>query len=260
MELLVIGIAACLVSGLTLFSGFGLGTVLTPVFALFFPVTLAVAATAVVHFANNLFKLGLMARQADWRVAIRFSIPAALAAVVGAGLLSWFDRLPVLLRYSLGGGMHEITVVKAVIGGLIIAFALLELSPRFQALVLPPRYLFWGGLLSGFFGGLSGNQGAFRSAFLIKTGLSKEAFVATGAVSVVIVDAVRLVVYGVTFLAEHFARSQELMIPVAVGIACAFIGAVLGKRLLRKITLRAVQVVVAVMMLLVGGGLAAGLI
>ncbi|MGH8525978.1 MAG: hypothetical protein ACREXY_17780 [Gammaproteobacteria bacterium] len=40
MELLVIGIAACLVSGLTLFSGFGLGTVLTPVFALFFPVTL----------------------------------------------------------------------------------------------------------------------------------------------------------------------------------------------------------------------------
>ena len=50
------------------------------------------------------------------------------------------------------------------------------------------------------------------------------------------------------------------MIPVVVGIACAFIGAVLGKRLLRKITLRAVQVVVAVMMLLVGGGLAAGLI
>ncbi|MGH8490132.1 MAG: TSUP family transporter [Gammaproteobacteria bacterium] len=187
----------------------------------------------------------------------RFSIPAALAAVVGAGLLSWFDRLPVLLRYSLGGGMHEITVVKAVIGVLIIAFALLELSPRFQALVLPPRYLFCGGLLSGFFGGLSG---AFRSAFLIKAGLSKEAFVATGVVSAVIVDAVRLVVYGVTFLAEHFARSQELIIPVVVGTACAFIGAVLGKRLLRKITLRAVQVVVAVMMLLVGGGLATGLI
>ncbi len=83
---------------------------------------------------------------------------------------------------------------------------------------------------------------------------------ATSVVSAVIVDAVRLVVYGVTFLAEHFAQSQELMIPVVVGIACAFIGAVLGKRLLRKITLRAVQVVVAVMMLLVGGGLAAGLI
>jgi uncharacterized membrane protein YfcA len=260
MELLVIGLAACLASGLTLFSGFGLGTVLTPVFALFFPVTLAVAATAVVHFANNLFKLGLMARQADWRVVVRFSLPAALAAVAGASLLSWFDRLPVLLRYPLAGEMHEITVVKAVIGVLIVTFALLELSPRFQALALPPRFLFLGGVLSGFFGGLSGNQGAFRSAFLIKAGLSKEAFVATGVVSAVIVDAVRLAVYGVAFLAEHFARSRELMAPIAVGMACAFVGAVLGKRLLRKITLRAVQIVVAVMMLLVGGGLAAGLI
>jgi hypothetical protein len=226
MELLVIGLAACLVSGLTLFSGFGLGTMLTPVFALFFPVTLAMAATAVVHFANNLFKLGLMARQADWRVVARFSFPAALAAIAGASLLSWFDRLPVLLHYPLGEGMHEITLVKAVIGVLIIAFALLELSTRFQALALPSRYLFWGGLLSGFFGGLSGNQGAFRSAFL----------------------------------AEHFARSRELMAPVGVGMACAFVGAVLGKRLLRKITLRAVQLVVAVMMLVVGGGLAAGLV
>jgi uncharacterized membrane protein YfcA len=260
MELLVIGIAACLVSGLTLFSGFGLGTVLTPVFALFFPVTLAVAATAVVHFANNLFKLGLMARQADWRVVARFSLPAALAAVVGASLLSWFDRLPVLLRYPLAGEMHEITVVKAVIGLLIIVFALLEFSPRFQALALPPRFLFLGGLLSGFFGGLSGNQGAFRSAFLIKAGLSKEAFVATGVVSAVIVDAVRLVVYGVAFLGEHFAKSQELAMPVAVGTVSAFLGAVFGKRLLRNVTLRAVQLVVAVMMLLVGGGLAAGLV
>lgn len=260
MELLVIGLAACLVSGLTLFSGFGLGTVLTPVFALFFPVTLAVAATAIVHFTNNLFKLGLMGRQADWRVVVRFSLPAAIAAVAGASLLSWFDRLPALYRYPLGDGMHEITTVKAVIGLLIIVFALLELSARFQTLALPPRFLFVGGLLSGFFGGLSGSQGAFRSAFLIKAGLSKEAFVATGVVSAVIVDAVRLVVYGIAFLADHFARSRELMMPVIVGMVSAFVGAVLGKRLLRKVTLRAVQITVAVMMLLVGGGLTAGLI
>jgi hypothetical protein len=35
-------------SGLTLFSGFGLGTVLMPAFAVFFPVPTAIAATAVV--------------------------------------------------------------------------------------------------------------------------------------------------------------------------------------------------------------------
>lgn len=77
MELLSIAVVALLASGLTLFSGFGLGTILTPVFALFFPVTLAVAATAVVHFANNLFKLALLARAADWAVVLRFGVPAA---------------------------------------------------------------------------------------------------------------------------------------------------------------------------------------
>lgn len=46
--------------------------------------------------------------------------------------------------------------------------------------------------MSGFFGGLSGNQGAFRSAFLIKAGLSKDAYIATGVVAAVIVDLTRL--------------------------------------------------------------------
>ena len=260
MDLIIIGLAAGLASALTLFSGFGLGTVLTPVFALFFPVPLAVAATAVVHFANNLFKLALLARQADWRVVARFGVPAALAALIGASLLTGFDRLPPLVEYQLAGAMHEITAVKAVIGLLIIVFAGLELSPRVQAWAIPARYLPLGGALSGFFGGLSGNQGALRSAFLIRLGLSKEAFVATGVVSAVIVDASRLLVYGTGFLAEQFSRSQELLLPVAVGTGCAFAGVVIGKRFLQKVTLRAVQRIVAGMLLLVGGGLVTGLI
>ena len=260
MELIIIGLAAGLASALTLFSGFGLGTVLTPVFALFFPIPLAVAATAVVHFANNLFKFGLMARQADWHVVYRFGFPAALAALGGAFLLTWVDRLPALASYALGGTMHDITAVKVVIGLLIAVFALLELSPRFQKLALPPRWLPFGGALSGFFGGLSGNQGALRSAFLLKIGLTKEAFVATGVVSAVVVDASRLIVYGTGFMAEHFSRSQELALPVAVGTACAFAGAVIGKRVLHKVTLRTVQVVVAIAMLMVGTALIAGII
>jgi uncharacterized protein len=117
-----------------------------------------------------------------------------------------------------------------------------------------------GGALSGFFGGLSGNQGALRSAFLIKAGLSKDAFVATGVVSAVIVDATRLLVYGASFMASHLAQSREVVAPVVVAVLCAFAGAVLGKRLLQKVTLRAVQRVVAGMMLLIGAGLATGLI
>src|SRR3954453_2200735 len=216
MELFLIGIAALLTAGLTLFSGFGLGTILMPVFALFFPVPLAIAITAVVHFANNIFKFVLMAKQANWRVVARFSGPAAIAAMIGANLLNLFEEMPVVASYTLGRATFEVTIVKAVIGVLIVAFALLELWPRFQALAFTPRWLPLGGALSGFFGGLSGNQGALRSAFLLKAGLSKDAFVATGVVSAVIVDAVRLVVYGTGFMADHFTQSQELLAPIVV--------------------------------------------
>src|SRR5687767_9924140 len=133
MELVLIGVVALLTAGLTLFSGFGLGTVLMPVFALFFPVPLAIAATAVVHFVNNIFKFGLMAKKADWRVVLRFSLPAAIAAMAGASLLNLFDSMPVIATYTFGGSPFRITVIKAVIGTLIVVFALLELWPKFQA-------------------------------------------------------------------------------------------------------------------------------
>lgn len=260
MELVLIGFAALLAAGLTLFSGFGLGTILMPVFALFFPVPLAIAATAVVHFANNLFKLGLMAKQADWHVVLRFGIPAVAAAFAGAALLNLFDRMPVLARYTLGGSVFEIMAVKAVIGALIAVFALLELWPRFQSIAFPARWLPLGGVFSGFFGGLSGNQGALRSAFLIKAGLSKEAFVATGIISAVIVDAARLIVYGAGFMAGNLAQSQEMAAPVAVGVICAFTGSFLGMRVLQKITLRTLQIIVAAAMLFIGAGLIVGLV
>ena len=148
MELVLIGAAALLASTLTLFSGFGLGTMMTPVFALFFPLPLAIAATAVVHLASNLFKVGLLARNADARVVALFGLPAALAALAGASVLGAVDRLPVLDHYVLAGRAYEITAIKALIGALIVVFAVLELSPRFAALAFPPRWLLLGRVLS----------------------------------------------------------------------------------------------------------------
>lgn len=132
--------------------------------------------------------------------------------------------MPVIASYSLGGSTHEITAVKAVIGVLIVVFALLELWPRFQTLAFPRRWLPLGGVLSGFFGGLSGNQGALRSAFLLKAGLTKEAFVATGVVSAVIVDAARLATYGTGIMASHLGQSREIIASVVVGTVCASSG------------------------------------
>ncbi|MEY2655882.1 MAG: hypothetical protein RLZZ524_2910 [Pseudomonadota bacterium] len=261
MDVLVVCVTALIASALTLFSGFGLGTILTPAFALFFPVATAVAMTAVVHLANNLFKIGLVGRDADWAVVRRFGLPAALAAMVGAMLLSTVSALPPWHSYELMGRLHEITPVKATIGVVIIAFALLELSSAFARLAFAPRWLAVGGLTSGFFGGLSGNQGALRSAFLVKAGLSKESYVGTNAVCAVVVDTLRLAVYGVAGHAS-WASQMDKHTALAVGAATlsAFVGAYVGKHLLRKVTLRFVELTVAVLMVLIGSALATGLI
>lgn len=256
----MIGLVAFIASGITLFSGFGLGTVLMPVFAVFFPVPLAIAATALVHFANNIFKFVLMAKHTNWQVVARFSIPATFAAIIGATLLNLFDQMPLLGSYVLGGSIFEISVIKIIIGLLIVFFALFELSPWLQELKLPDKWLPIGGVLSGFFGGLSGNQGALRSAFLLQAGLSRDAFVATSAVSATLVDITRLIIYGTGFLSAHFTKSQELITLVVVGTICAFIGTFVGKRFLQRVTLKVVRITVATVMLLIGLGLIAGFV
>src|SRR3989304_1088639 len=106
MEYIVIPVIALFVSALTLFSGFGLGTVLMPAFALFFPVPVAIAATAVVHLANNIFKVFLVGRKADWNIVARFAIPGVITAMIGAALLDLIAGMPPLSTYPLGGQIH----------------------------------------------------------------------------------------------------------------------------------------------------------
>jgi len=111
MEYLIVCAVALFASGLTLFSGFGLGTILTPVFAVFFPVPVAVGATAVVHLANNLFKIFLVGRSANKKIIIRFGIPAVLAALLGAFLLTYVSAFPAIASYQLGGHVHDVTLI-----------------------------------------------------------------------------------------------------------------------------------------------------
>jgi uncharacterized membrane protein YfcA len=103
MEYLIVCTTALFASGLTFFSGFGLGALLMPVLAVFFPVPIAVGATAAVHLANNLFKLFLIGRSADKDIIIRSGIPAVLSALVGASLLTCVSSLPAITSYRLWG-------------------------------------------------------------------------------------------------------------------------------------------------------------
>lgn len=260
MEYAVVCTVAVLVSGLTLVSGFGLGTVLMPAFALFFPVPVAIAATAVVHLATNVFKVLLVGRMADWGVVARFALPGAAAAVLGASLLGVVAGVAPVASYELAGHELEVTAVGLVVGVLIVAFAVLELVPAVSRLQIERRYLPVGGIVSGFFGGLSGNQGALRATFLIKAGLDTQAYVGTSTVSAVVVDVARLAVYGIAFLSADVAEVAQIWPLVAAACLAAFLGAVLGARVVQKVTLRTLHLVVAVMLIGVGTGLALGLL
>ena len=114
-----------------------------------------------------------------------------------------------------------------------------------------------GGILSGFFGGLSGHQGALRSAFLIKAGLSKESFVATGIVVSMFIDFTRLSVYASKITTYTLYENKVLLISATL---CAIAGAYLGNQLLKKVTLKFLQVFVAVLLLLVAIALGMGII
>ena len=257
MELLIVCIASLLASALTLFSGFGLGTLLMPVVALFFPLDLAIAMTAMVHLANNLFKIGLLGRKAEGSVLLKFGLPAIAAAFVGAALLTYLGAVNPIYEYHALGGNRQVSVLKLIIGVLIISFVVLELSPIFSKAALDQKWLPLGGIISGFFGGLSGHQGAFRSMFLIKAGLEKETFIATGIVLAVMVDLSRMVIYGVSVSAHGNPVEWPLVIGASIS---AFAGAYVGAQMLKKVTLQSVQLMVSALLIVVGCGLIAGVL
>ena len=253
MEYIIIVLVALGASMLTFFAGFGLGTILTPAFILFLPVELAVAATAIVHFLNNLFKLTLIGKQIDWQVTFKFGLPAIVGAYFGAQLLGSLSRIDASV-YILG---IETTTLNMLIALLILFFSLFELIPKLSKLQLHTKWLIPGGLISGFFGGLSGHQGALRSAFLLKTGLNKASFIATGVMIACLIDTIRISTYLSTFNTQRIEESINLILLATVS---AFIGAIIGKQLLKKVTIHALQNLVGVLMMIIAVMLFFGLI
>ena len=260
-SLVLVGLAAFFSAGLTMYSGFGLGTLMLPVFALFFPIEVAVVATALVHGANNVFKVSLLGKFADWSVVLKFGVPAIIAAIIGASLLGWISQYQLTFNFQFAGVTAQTSPVKMVIGALMFFFAIFELLPRFRRMEFDRRFLPLGGILSGFFGGLSGHQGALRSAFLAKVGLTTERFVGSNAVIGFAVDMVRIATYGLLlwFAGSGFGQFDGWSL-VATGSIAAFAGVLVAKRLLHKVTMQSIQTLVGILLFGVAIGLMTGLI
>lgn len=232
MNILVILFITFLTAGLTLLTGFGLGTVMTPVFTFFYDVKIAILMVAIIHFLNNLLKLGLFWKEVDLSVIRRFGIISIVGALLGAFLQ--------LYIYSDG--------LKIFLGIVLIILGGRELLPQRKKWTMPKKIDFLGGLASGLLGGLVGNQGAIRSAYLLNYNISKETFIATGTMIACLVDVSRIPVY----LIYHHQLLLDKWKILSVVTIVTFIGTIIGKRLLKRVSLENFKKLVAVMVVILG--------
>ncbi|MBL30125.1 MAG: hypothetical protein CMC81_02610 [Flavobacteriaceae bacterium] len=257
MDILIISLVTFFAAILTFFSGFGLGTILTPIMILYFPIELAVSFTGIVHFTNNIFKIFIVGKHVNKEVLIRFGLPAILSAFIGSFILFQLNGGTIIYSYDFFGKIFNVQLLKFVISILLLIFALIELVPFFKNLKFEKKTLPLGGFLSGFFGGLTGNQGALRSAFLIKANLNKREFIGTTVLISLLVDVSRIGVYS-SNLFNYDLSSYYLLgfCAICSGIS----GSIIGNLLLKKITLELIQIFVAGLIILIAFGLLIGII
>jgi uncharacterized protein len=257
MDIIVIALVAFGASVLTFFSGFGLGTLLFPAMMLFFPVMESMFLTAVVHFLNNIFKIALVRKHVNIPIALKFGLPAMLGSFFGSYALIYTVPPDPIFIYHLGSHECVVDSVKILIGLLLVFFAMFEILPRLKNLKFEQSRIVEGGLVSGLFGGLTGHQGALRSAFLVKFDLSKEVFIATGIAIAFAVDITRIPMY---FQSVGDSVINDNSVLLSVTVLAAFSGAFLGNRMLKKVTIEAVKNIIAIFILSIAIAMIAGVL
>lgn len=224
--------AAAAAGAIAAVSGFGIGSILTPLLANFVGMKLAVAVVSVPHFLGTALRLALIREHIDRKVLLTFGITSAIGGLAGALLHVWLRS--VVLSYVLG---------------VLLVFAGLMGVSRLGERVRFGRTAGWvAGALSGIFGGLVGNQGGIRSAALLGFDVSKESFVATATAIALLVDVFRMPVYAATQYRSLLAAWPEMLV-ATVGVV---IGTLAGKPLLKRIPERSYRVIVSAIILALG--------
>ena len=193
-------------------AGFGIGSLLTPLLATRLGAASAIAAVAIPHAAATALRFWRLRRAVDWRVVRSFGLLSAGGGLAGALL---YARL-------------SSRILTIVLGILLVATAVAGLTgwaTRWRATGTRAAVL---GLLSGFFGGIAGNQGGLRAAALLGFGLGPAAYVATSTTVALLVDAARTPIY----VWRGGAALVELASPIAVATLGVLVGTLLGERLL----------------------------
>jgi hypothetical protein len=232
INILIPVVAAFLSASLTLMTGFGLATILTPIFLIFYDVKMAILIVAVVHLMNNILKVSLFGSHISIDILKRFGLLTLVGALVGAFLQGRMDS----------------SIVKVLLGVSLIFLGLKEAVGFGEKLRLPQKIDFIGGFLSGILGGFVGNQGAIRSAYLLNYNIPKETFVATAAIIASVVDVTRIPVY----VYSNKDALADNMILLIITNESAFTGKFSCKIFLKKISLKTFKIYVAAAIVIIG--------
>jgi len=229
---LVVAVAALLAGVVAAISGFGIGSLLTPAFALQAGTKAAVAAVAIPHLVGTLQRYWILRRHVDRRVLLAFGLTSAAGGLAGALAHAWLSS----------------RLLAVIFGGLLILAATAE-ATGWMAKVRWGRQAAWiAGAVSGAFGGLVGNQGSIRSAAMLGFDVPKESFVATATAIGLFVDAARLPVY----LATQWSDIVEQWPQVALAIVGVCIGTAIGSRVLERIPRPVFRRIVALLLFALG--------
>jgi uncharacterized membrane protein YfcA len=213
-------------------SGFGVGTILTPILLFFLPFTQTILLVCILHWFHDIGKLFFFHRGIDWKLFLYFGIPSIIAGFVGALLVT----------------PEQSTVLSSLLGlFLVISVGMLFYVPEF---VLPYTWLngLIGGLLSGFFAGIFGIRGAVRSLFLSVFDLRKAIFLGTTSIIGLLLDSVRLI----TYFFRGLSVPAYLYWAMIVFIPVSFFGTFVGQIIVKKIPQERFRMVVLIFLLFVG--------
>jgi len=208
-------LVAALAGGVAAVSGFGIGSLLTPLFAGRYGAKLAVAIVSVPHLVATAARFFGLRQHLDRRVFLNFGILSAAGGLLGA-LLNARANSPML---------------AIVFGGLLIFAGISGLTGFIDRMHFGRRMAWVAGALSGFFGGLVGNQGGIRSAALLGFDIRKETLVATATAVALMVDGARMPVY-LTLETRGVLSAWPVLVTSVIGV---LLGTFWGVRLLRRI-------------------------
>ena len=230
--LLGVFILAVLSGGTASVAGFGIGSLLTPLLAATFGTATAVAAVAIPHAAATALRCWRLRANIDWSVLRGFGLLSAAGGLVGALLYTRFSNDALTLTL----GLLLLSTALA---------TLVDLPSRVRVTRIVVGVL---GLLSGFFGGLAGNQGGLRAAAMLSLSLSPVRYVATATATAMLVDIVRTPIY----VWRAGGVLTTLVLPLSVATAGVLIGTVLGERILLGLSIRQFRYAIAVLIGMLG--------